>query len=110
MKKPTITDHVVKNTPTPPAVGIVLTAALLDGLSNYPYESSRPSFGVIDGGTVVANTVTGYNAYLRHAQSIARVATLTEYASLEAFGRDVIIVDGILFLGRWNDGVVVNQQ
>jgi hypothetical protein len=114
MKKQTITDLTFVKKPSPPPVGIVLTAALQDEIPPNPNAASRPEFGVIDGGTIggtiIANTKTGYDMYLENADSITRVARLVKYDRLGDFGQDVIIVDGVLFLGRWNDGVVVKQR
>ena len=104
--KQTTVDLTVENTPKPAPVGIVLTAALQNGITSDD-KADRPEFGVNDGGTIVANTKTGYGLFLRHAQSITRVANLSRYTRMGEFGQDVIIVDGVLFLGRWNDGVVV---
>lgn len=51
-----------------------------------------------------------FTNYLRSVKVITRLATLKagskEYSSFSEKECDVIMVDGLLFLGQWNDGVV----
>jgi hypothetical protein len=54
------------------------------------------------------DTEKGFYNFLKSARSVTRLANLSEYHGLGGFGNDVILADNILFLGRWNDGVVVD--
>lgn len=56
---------------------------------------------------IVLNGPGGFDYFLARAQKITRLTTLrTDQYSFSAKERDLIEVDGCIFLGKWNDGVV----
>lgn len=88
--KRTIVDLTKPKTATLPKP-IVLTQCLQDSCGNKHFSGGD------------------FATFLQTGTSITRVANLTDgkkYSSFSVKDSDVIMVDGILFLGQWNDGVV----
>ena len=48
----------------------------------------------------------GYANYLRISERVIRISALSNYQNLPKDCTDLIEVDGCIFLGQWNDGVI----
>ena len=88
--KQVITDLTKPTMPTPPKLTpITLDSCLQD--SDYRREFSK----------------CNYASYLKGAEKVTRLTTITtKYYLFHDCERDLIEVDGCIFLGQWNDGVV----
>ncbi|NBR07551.1 MAG: hypothetical protein EBT92_17545 [Planctomycetes bacterium] len=89
--KQVITDLTKPTMPTPPKLKpITLDSCLQDSV--YKREFSKGDF----------------TSYLKYASKVTRLTTITttQYSSFRDYERDLIEVDGCIFIGQWNDGVV----
>ena len=93
MNHPTIVDL---TTPAPTAK-ILKPIELVACFQDYIYEDDAHKYQFES---------SDFSHFLRGCNSIKRLATLeAKYPTLKEF--DLIEVDEMIFLGRWNDGIVV---